>query len=84
VDRRARRPRHEQPDFAKGAATFTGSVSLRLEGLPVGEVVQVRMSEYDAVGALKQDHPIREVTGTPGGTFAVGVWRLAGPCGCGC
>lgn len=74
--------------FAKGAATFTGSVSLRFEGLPVGEVVQVRMSEYDTVGALKQDHPIHEVTGTPGGTFAVVplTKRLAaaGPCGCGC
>lgn len=64
---------HEQnsPTFAKGVATFSGSVSLRFEGLPVGEVVQVRMSEYDAVGALKQDHPIHEVIGTPGGTFAV-------------
>jgi hypothetical protein len=37
----------------------------------MGEVVQVRMSEYDAAGVLKTDHPIHEVTGTSGGTFAV-------------
>ncbi|MFF5968295.1 N-acetylmuramoyl-L-alanine amidase [Streptomyces collinus] len=59
------------PTFVRGAARFTGSVSLRFEGLDVGEVVQVRMSEYDDTGALKQDHPIHEVIGTPGGTFAV-------------
>ena len=59
------------PTFVQGPATFTGSVSLRLEGLPVGEVVQVRMSEYDTAGALTANHPIHEVHGTAGGTFAL-------------
>jgi hypothetical protein len=59
------------PTFVKGPARFTGSLGLRLEGLAVGEVVQVRMSEYDDAGTLKQDHPIHEVIGTPGGAFAV-------------
>ena len=55
----------------KGPATFTGSLSLRFEGLDVGEVVQVRMAEYDNAGALKHSHPIHEITGTRGGSFGV-------------
>ncbi|MFK0173429.1 glycoside hydrolase family 25 protein [Streptomyces sp. NPDC090306] len=57
--------------FARGAARFTGAVSLHFEGLPVGAVVQARMSEYDANAKLVTDHPIHEVIGTAGGTFAV-------------
>jgi hypothetical protein len=56
--------------FVRGAARFTGSVSLVFDGLAVGDVVQVRMSEYDG-DTLKADHPIHEVVGTPGGSFAV-------------
>lgn len=56
--------------FVRGAARFTGTVSLRFAGLPVGDVVQVRMSEYDG-DAHKADHPIAEILGTPGGTFGV-------------
>lgn len=59
------------PVFVKGPATFTGSVSLRFEGLPVGKVVQARMAEYDAAGKLKASHPIHEVIGTPGGSFGI-------------
>ncbi|MEU5498000.1 N-acetylmuramoyl-L-alanine amidase [Streptomyces griseofuscus] len=54
--------------FAAGAARFTGSLSLRFEGLPVGDVVQVRMSEWEG-DVLKAVHPIHEVVGTPGGTY---------------
>lgn len=56
--------------WARGACRFTGSVSLYITGLPVGEVVQARMSEYDG-DKFVQDHPIHEVVGTAGGTFAV-------------
>ncbi|WP_455754887.1 N-acetylmuramoyl-L-alanine amidase [Streptomyces misionensis] len=56
--------------FAVGAARFTGSLSLRLDGLPVGDVVQVRMSEWEG-DALKALHPIHEVIGTPGGTYSI-------------
>lgn len=59
------------PTFVEGPAGFTGSVSFRFEHLPAGEVVQVRMSEYDAAGALKANHPIHEVIGTEGGTYSV-------------
>jgi hypothetical protein len=55
--------------FVVGPARFTGSLSLRLEGLPVGDVVQVRMSEWEG-SVLKQLHPIHEVLGTPGGSFS--------------
>jgi hypothetical protein len=54
--------------FVAGAARFTGTLSVRFEGLPEGDVVQVRQSEYEGT-TLKQDHPINEVVGTPGGTF---------------
>ncbi|MFF5655186.1 N-acetylmuramoyl-L-alanine amidase [[Kitasatospora] papulosa] len=57
--------------FVRGAARFSGSVSLTVSGLPVGDVVQVRMSEYDADKALVTSHPIDEVIGTPGGSFGV-------------
>ncbi|PWI08319.1 N-acetylmuramoyl-L-alanine amidase [Streptomyces sp. NWU339] len=56
--------------WARGPARFTGSVSLYITGLPVGEVVQARMSEYDG-DKFVQDHPIGEIVGTKGGTFAV-------------
>jgi GH25 family lysozyme M1 (1,4-beta-N-acetylmuramidase) len=56
--------------WARGPARFTGSVSLSITGLPVGAVVQARMSEYEG-DTHKSDHPIHEVIGTPGGTFAV-------------
>lgn len=56
--------------WARGPARFTGSVSLTIEGLPVGGVVQARMSEYEG-DTHKSDHPIHEITGTPGGTFGV-------------
>ncbi|MDX3345863.1 N-acetylmuramoyl-L-alanine amidase [Streptomyces sp. ME02-6987-2C] len=58
------------PTFVKGAARFTGSVSLRFEGLAVGEVVQVRMSEHDDAGQVQHTHPPHEVIGTPGGTYS--------------
>ncbi|WP_411092337.1 N-acetylmuramoyl-L-alanine amidase [Streptomyces sp. 049-1] len=53
-----------------GPARFTGSLSLRFEHLPEGEVVQVRMSEWEG-STLKQAHPIHEVIGTAGGTYSV-------------
>ncbi|MER7841658.1 N-acetylmuramoyl-L-alanine amidase [Streptomyces sp. NPDC096040] len=56
--------------FVVGPARFTGSLSLRFEGLGVGEVVQVRMSEWEGA-TLKALHPIHEVIGTPGGTYSV-------------
>ncbi|WP_309049288.1 N-acetylmuramoyl-L-alanine amidase [Streptomyces sp.] len=56
--------------WARGPARFTGTVSLHIEELPVGEVVQARMSEYEG-DRFVQDHPIHEVIGTAGGTFAV-------------
>ncbi|MDH6489686.1 N-acetylmuramoyl-L-alanine amidase [Streptomyces sp. SAI-127] len=56
--------------FAAGAARFTGSLSLRLEGLPAGDVVQVRMSEWEGA-TLKALHPIHEVIGTGGGAYSV-------------
>lgn len=56
--------------FVTGPARFTGSLSLRLEGLPAGDVVQVRMSEWEG-STLKGLHPIHEVMGTPGGAYGV-------------
>lgn len=56
--------------FARGACRFTGTVSLRVHGLAAGETVQVRMSEYNGATHV-HDHPIAEVIGTPGDTFAV-------------
>ncbi|MFI5676769.1 N-acetylmuramoyl-L-alanine amidase [Streptomyces cellulosae] len=56
--------------FVRGAARFTGSLSLSVSGLPAGAVLQARMSEYQG-DDLKADHPIHEVIGTAGGTFAV-------------
>ena len=56
--------------WARGPARFTGTVSLHLEGLPVGDVVQVRMSEYQG-DDHKADHPIAEIVGTGGDSFAV-------------
>ena len=61
----------DSPTFVQGPAGFTGSVSFRFEHLAPGAVVQVRMSEYDAAGELKANHPIHEVIGTAGGTYAV-------------
>ncbi|TFV33247.1 N-acetylmuramoyl-L-alanine amidase [Streptomyces sp. T1317-0309] len=54
--------------FVDGPARFTGSLSLRFEDLPVGDVVQVRMSEWEG-DELQQVHPIHEVIGTPGGAL---------------
>ncbi|MEU9972357.1 glycoside hydrolase family 25 protein [Streptomyces sp. NPDC051014] len=56
--------------FVRGAARFAGSLSVTVTGLPVGDVVQARMSEY-AGDTFVQDHPIHEVIGTPGGAYAV-------------
>ncbi|GAA2276223.1 hypothetical protein GCM10010145_39060 [Streptomyces ruber] len=56
--------------FARGAARFTGSVSLSVTGLPVGDTLQVRMSEFDG-DTHKANHPTHEITGTKGETFAV-------------
>ncbi|MER7477467.1 N-acetylmuramoyl-L-alanine amidase [Streptomyces sp. NPDC126510] len=56
--------------FVRGAARFTGSVSLTLSGLQEGDVVQVRMSEYEG-DEHRADHPIDEVTGTEGGSYRV-------------
>ncbi|MFF3463595.1 glycoside hydrolase family 25 protein [Streptomyces sp. NPDC001984] len=56
--------------FVHGASRFTGSISLSITGLPVGAVVQARMSEYEG-DTHKADHPIHEIIGTPGGAFAV-------------
>ncbi|MGW3512112.1 peptidoglycan recognition protein family protein [Streptomyces sp. NPDC000994] len=58
------------PVFVKGAARFTGSIGLVFTGLPVGDVVQVRMSEYEG-GTFKADHPVYEIIGTAGGTFGI-------------
>ncbi|MEU7323441.1 N-acetylmuramoyl-L-alanine amidase [Streptomyces griseoviridis] len=55
--------------FVAGPARFSGSLALRLEGLPVGDVVQVRQVEC-AGSAVKATHPISEVIGTAGGTYA--------------
>jgi hypothetical protein len=57
--------------FVRGPARFTGQISLVLEGVPVGAQVQVRQSEVDSDGHLQLDHPISEVVGTEGGTYAV-------------
>jgi hypothetical protein len=54
--------------FVQGAARFTGTLSLRFEGLPEGDVVQVRQAEYEGT-TLKTNHPITEVISTPGGTY---------------
>ncbi|TFV29712.1 hypothetical protein E4K10_49520 [Streptomyces sp. T1317-0309] len=54
----------------EGPARFTGSLSLRFEDLPVGDVVQVRMSEWEG-DELQQVHPIHEVIGTPGGAYGI-------------
>ncbi|MET9462958.1 N-acetylmuramoyl-L-alanine amidase [Streptomyces canus] len=54
--------------FAAGPARFHGTLALRFEGLPEGEVVQVRQPEYKDSTRMA-DHPIDEVVGTPGGTF---------------
>ncbi|MEV5427939.1 N-acetylmuramoyl-L-alanine amidase [Streptomyces sp. NPDC052701] len=56
--------------FVRGPARFTGTVSLRVDGLPVGAVVQARMAEFEG-DRHRADHPIHEITGTAGGTFAV-------------
>ena len=56
--------------WARGPARFTGAVSLTIQGLPAGDVVQARMSEYQG-DKFVQDHPIQEIPGTAGGTFAV-------------
>ncbi|GAA2458396.1 N-acetylmuramoyl-L-alanine amidase [Streptomyces glaucus] len=56
--------------FARGPARFTGSVGLRFDGLPAGAVVQVRMSEFQG-SEHRADHPVHEIVGTEGGTFAV-------------
>ncbi|MFJ4787554.1 glycoside hydrolase family 25 protein [Streptomyces sp. NPDC088794] len=56
--------------FAAGACRFTGSLSLYVEGLPVGETVQVRMSEYAGTRHIA-DHPIDEVIGTKGGSHHI-------------
>ncbi|WP_309317367.1 peptidoglycan recognition protein family protein [Streptomyces salinarius] len=67
-------------NFVTGPAGFTGSLALRLERLPVGEVVQVRMTEYDAAGTLKHNHPPHEVIGTRGGTYShVPLTKRIGP-----
>lgn len=56
--------------FVRGPARFTGTLSLGFEGLPVGEVVQVRT--YEAEGAdITAYHPLHEVVGNPGGTALV-------------
>lgn len=55
--------------WARGPAKFTGNVSLAIIGLPVNTVVQARMSEFDG-DEFVQDHPITEIVGTDGGTYA--------------
>ncbi|MFC8332707.1 N-acetylmuramoyl-L-alanine amidase [Streptomyces olivaceus] len=65
--------------FVKGPARFTGTLSLRLEWLPAGEVVQVRMSEWEG-GTRVHDHPPHEVIGTEGGTYStVPLTKRVGP-----
>lgn len=56
--------------FARGACRLSGSLSLRVQGLDPGETVQARMSEYEG-DTFVQDHPIHEVIGTSGDTFAI-------------
>jgi len=57
--------------FARGPARYTGQLSLVLQGVPVGAQVQVRQSEVDSAEKYVVDHPIAEVIGTEGGTYAV-------------
>jgi len=57
--------------FVRGPARFTGQLSLVLKGVPVGAQVQVRQSEVDTDGEYVVDHPVAEVIGTEGGTYAV-------------
>lgn len=56
--------------FARGACRFTGSLSLTATGLPTGDVIQARMSEY-AGETHAHNHPVDEIVGTSGGTFKV-------------
>ncbi|MEU9736782.1 N-acetylmuramoyl-L-alanine amidase [Streptomyces sp. NPDC048002] len=56
--------------FARGPARFTGSISLRIDGLPADGVVQVRMSEFEGA-EHRADHPIHEISATNGDTFAI-------------
>ncbi|MGW2102787.1 hypothetical protein ACWCPX_34885 [Streptomyces olivaceoviridis] len=54
----------------RGGARFTGTLSLTVTGLAKGEVVQARMSEFSGETHV-QDHPIDELIGIDGDTFAV-------------
>ncbi|CAL9364708.1 hypothetical protein [Streptomyces sp. enrichment culture] len=56
--------------WARGPARFTGSISLAIDGLAPGEVLQARMAEFDG-DTYVHGHPIHEVVGTAGGTYAV-------------
>ncbi|MET9445110.1 N-acetylmuramoyl-L-alanine amidase [Streptomyces sp. NPDC006610] len=56
--------------FARGPARFTGSLSLAVTGLPAGKTVQVRMTEFEG-DEVRTNHPIHELVGTSGGSFAV-------------
>ncbi|GAA3717705.1 glycoside hydrolase family 25 protein [Streptomyces tremellae] len=56
--------------FVRGKARFTGTVSLCIEGAPVGAQIQVRQSEVDSKGTYVLDHPIAEVIATAGKTYA--------------
>jgi hypothetical protein len=56
--------------FARGPARFSGTLSLHIDGLPAGAVVQARMTEYED-DQQRVDHPIHEIVGTGGGTFVV-------------
>ncbi|GAA3967483.1 hypothetical protein GCM10022384_18670 [Streptomyces marokkonensis] len=56
--------------WARGPARFTGTISLAIEDLPTGAVLQVRMAEFDG-NTYVHGHPIHEVIGTSGRTYAV-------------
>lgn len=56
--------------FVRGPARFTGELNLAVTGLPAGRELQVRQSECDVAGAYVRDHPVGEITGTGGTSFA--------------
>ncbi|KAF4405521.1 MULTISPECIES: N-acetylmuramoyl-L-alanine amidase [Streptomyces] len=55
--------------FLHGPALYTGEIDIRVSGLPVGEQFQVRLSEVND-GEYTTNHPIGELIGTAGDTFA--------------
>ncbi|MCF6522374.1 hypothetical protein [Streptomyces sp. JJ36] len=55
--------------FVAGPGRYTGTVYLRVSGLPEGATLQARLVEDDEDGRTVQHHPIGEGTGSSGSTF---------------